>query len=122
MDITSYENDRFVLNDHQTLDRNADLVCAAASRFAEGRMSKVRFTELKNAAGLSATSYGLLADPDIREAISILDVIVIDWLHTFFQEGVMSIEMFEVLNSCLGLQLSRSRERIQGFLKSCAFP
>ena len=78
VDITSHESERFVLNDHDRLYDNVDLVVGARGRYDDGRMVKARFDDLKKAAGLNTTVHGLLNDPDLREAMKILDVVVLD--------------------------------------------
>jgi hypothetical protein len=120
--ITSHEHEKFTLNDHQSLYENADLIIAARSRFEDGRLSAAAFKELKMVVGLNNTAQGLLADPELRVEMPILGCVVFDWLHTFFQEGALSIEMYEVFNACSAIEPEGFRLRFAEYLKSWRFP
>ena len=118
--IAEHNHARFALNTHAEIDRNASIVVGARDLVREGRMTKTRFKDVTKAAGLNATSHGLLADPDLKESMNILEVIVIDWLHTLFQEGAMSVDMFEMLDAAQAAGLTRDRVRVH--VKGWAFP
>ena len=98
--ITCSDPARFVLQDHDTLHEYADMMVVAQARRAEGRLTLERLEELRAATGLTCTAHGLLADTELRGHVRMLDTVVFDWLHTLFQEGAMSIEMYEMYNAC----------------------
>ena len=97
---TCPEPARFVLQDHDTLHAYAGIMVAAQARRAEGRLPQERLEELRATTGLTCTAHGLLADRELQTRVRILDTVVFDWLHTLFQEGAMSMEMYDMYNVC----------------------
>ena len=72
--------------------------------------------------GLNNTTEGLLADPELRVELPILNCVVFDWLHTCFQEGSHSIEMYEMFNACDAVEPEGFRQRFADYLKTWQFP
>ena len=72
----------------------------AKARVADGRITQERLDELRMATGLNSTARGVLADIALRVRVPTLDTVVFDWLHTLFQDGSMSVEMYLMFNAC----------------------
>ena len=120
--ITCHEHDKFVPNDHGSLYESADVIIAARSRFEDGRLTSARFKDLIKVVGLNNTTEGLLADPELRVELPILNCVVFDWLHTCFQEGSHSVEMYEMFNACSLVEPEGFRHRFADYLKTWQFP
>ena len=118
--IAEHNHARFALNTHAEIYRNASIVVGARDLVKDGGMTQARFEQVRKAAGLGTTSHGLLADADLQGSMKILEVIIIDWLHSLFQEGAMSIEVFEMLDAAKAGGLTR--ERVRAHVGSWAFP
>ena len=98
---------------------------AAQRWWEEGRITKARRDDIHTATGINNSQHGLLADMQLRWLMPILNVVVIDWLHTLFQEGALSVEMFLMYNTLAAILPGGSgaaAERLCEFLRTWQFP
>ena len=113
------EHDPLTFSSHSSRDfhQNVDLVLAALQQVEEGSLADGALGELRTATGLQCSRHGLMADLELRGKLDVRGAIVIDLMHTLFQDGVMSCEMFEVINS-----LNMDTQRLAQQLRSWQFP
>ena len=76
-----------------------DIVLEAESKQREGTMTKQRFLNICQAAGLNANRHGLLACRELREVFNPTVHCRFDWCHTFLQDGVLTNEMWLFLHA-----------------------
>ena len=120
VDITCHDCDRFVLNTHRAICHNTHVVLAARARYHAGRITKAKSEDVLMVLGTSVTEHGLFADTELPGVIDIVAAVVFDWMHTLFQDGAMSIEMFEMTSALE--RIGYPRQGIEAFLKTWSFP
>ena len=69
-------------------------------------MSKL--TRIQIACGLSCTTNGLLACPELRRRLDILGSICYDWMHCALQDGTLTTEANLLLEACEGFGFTSS--------------
>jgi hypothetical protein len=69
-----------------------DMLAEAARRVAAGTMYKTRFNELEQTSGIKYNPEGIGLDVVLRPLVSPIDTFAYDWVHTLFQDGVMTLE------------------------------
>jgi hypothetical protein len=70
------------------------MLADAARRVAAGTMYKSRFNELEQTSGMKHkhNPEGIGMDPVLRPLVCPIDTFAWDWVHTLFQDGVMTLE------------------------------
>ena len=68
------------------------MLAEAARRVAAGTMYKTRFNELGQTSGIKYNPEGIGLDVVLRPLVCPIDTFAYDWVHTMFQDGVMSLE------------------------------
>lgn len=71
-----------------------DMLAEADSRVKSGRMFKVRFEELQQTSGFKFNEHGIGMDMSLRPLVNPIQVGTWDWVHTLFQDGVLSTEVW----------------------------
>jgi hypothetical protein len=68
------------------------MLAEAARRVAAGTMYKTRFNELEQTSGIKYNPEGIGLDVVLRPLVCPIDTFAYDWVHTLFQDGVMTLE------------------------------
>ena len=76
-----------------------DITLQAETAFNQGNMTRARFDNICQAAGLHPNRHGLLACRELRPFFSITEVARYDWCHTFLQDGVLTTEIWLILET-----------------------
>ena len=108
VDICCGDRNRFELMDSVTLSGFVDVVLAARVEWEAGTRTKTSFEELQQGLGINCNPTGLLADRDLREQLSIMDVLRTDWVHNMLQDGLLTHE-------CTGFLFAAKRKAGIGF-------
>ena len=116
VEITCPDPTKFQCWDHHELATAVDVCVAADAQHLSGRMSQARLDETRMHLGYRATAEGLLADPELRDAIDWLDVLRYDWPHTFLSDGVLGAEMWALIDKAEELEIF-TRDHVVDFLE-----
>lgn len=81
------------------LNEEADLVLAAVEQHGVGAITGRALNDIRKVTGLQCTSLGLLADMELRRQFNVINVQVLDWVHTALQEGTIHMDLFALLQA-----------------------
>ena len=84
----------------------ADALFAMRARYDAGIVRKGRMKQFQKACGFGCSPSGLLADRQL--GIDLINASTIDWMHTFLQDGALTVEAALLVQACrvkLGLTL-----------------
>lgn len=112
---------RFEKMTDEELFSNAHLVLQAGRRVHAGTLAANICEDLKKVTGLDVTTHGLLADQNLERVWRPTKTLVVDWMHTFFQDGAASIDAYEVYACTLRFD-GKTRADYQAFLRQWTFP
>ena len=98
----------------------ADALDAMQARVADGRTSQAKMGQFQKACGFGCLPSGMLADRQL--GLDLVNVCTYDWMHTFLQDGVMTMEAALLLEACrtkldMGLDVLRDH-----FQQQWSFP
>ena len=77
-----------------------DVAVAAHVAHGRGEVPWVRVQEVRKAFGFSPTAQGLLPCPLLRTRVDWIGVLRYDWVHTFLADGVLNVEMWNLIDLC----------------------
>jgi hypothetical protein len=100
VDITSHQAEKFLQWPHQELRKVVASLAGAATRVADGRMTRARFDDLQKVTGFNYNGDGMLFSNALQNAFSPLDVATYDWAHTLLQDGVFVTEASLLVRAC----------------------
>ena len=92
------------------------MLAVAAGRVAAGNMYKTRFNELEQTSGMKYNPEGIGMDVVLRPLVCPHEASTYDWVHTLFQDGVMTLEaiatsamlVIAIFNITIGCQVCDS--------------
>jgi len=90
VEITCADYSQFILSTPEDLNREVDAVLAAHAQYTAGLQSETRFLATQKAYGINANPTGLLADVQLKECFSVVDVLTEDWMHGALQDGILN--------------------------------
>ena len=106
---------RFKLWNEADLRDSID-VCVEAHRLvASGDLSRNKCNDTFKALGFTATEHGLLADEQLRQRLTFMDIIRYDWAHSFLADSMVGKEMWELIAAATTHGLF-SQEDLHAFL------
>ena len=76
------------------LEETMDLILAARDSFEAGRITRGRYEMVTKSAGFWPNREGLLADRELRRAVSLSEVFRYDWVHSCLQDGALTVELY----------------------------
>ena len=99
VDITCSDHTKFVLASKGYLENLMDIILEAEVQRDTGLMKASRYDTLLVASGFWPSN-GILADRELRAHVKLATMANYDWVHTMFQDGVMTTEMWLLLSTC----------------------
>ena len=96
-----------------------DMLSVAAGKLASGEMYKTRFEEIEKTAGWNYNADGLGQDRALRPLVDIMQSGTWDWVHTLFQDGVLTTEVELLIEHCGSIGVTRIA--LQTFLRDLAW-
>ena len=114
VEITCTDYRRFRVCTKQEFLDNCDMVEEGSRRFENGDITQTMFETVRNLHGMSFIPGGLSYDPELRRRCDIIGAVTVDWVHTFFQDGIVSVEAWLVLTAC---QADVSREDVEAYFQ-----
>ena len=74
-----------------------DVVAEAKQQWCRGEMTKSQCTDTQRCLGFTASSDGLLADPQLRSLVNFMDVLRYDWAHTFLANSMLGNDLWALI-------------------------
>ena len=74
-----------------------DLILEARERYVAGNMYKKTFEALCKVHGLNYNADGLIFDRSLRAVLKPVVTVTVDWMHTFLQGGILTVEIHLLL-------------------------
>ena len=90
----------FELTSLEELYDNVDSIVEGRRLLETGGLTDAAFTRMCQAAGLSSTAEGLLADQRLRQHMNPMHCMQYDWVHTCLQEGLMTTACTLFMTAC----------------------
>ena len=72
---------------------SAELVEEAFNQYRSGHINKTMYEKIQMSESLNYLPGGLAYDRRLRNKVEWFDALTYDWVHTFLQDGVMSVEL-----------------------------
>ena len=85
-------------------------------------ISKGKLADLSTELGFNHDPDGILLDVGMRNLFRPVEHQIIDWMHTWCQDGVANVEVAMLLRSMEQLRPSISNDMVQTFLNTCVLP
>ena len=115
MEITCSDPGAFRRWTLEELYKTVDTIAVAEDRCLRGDMTKELRDDIQGVAGLGYNREGLLGDGPLRGQWDPIAAVTYDWVHTFLQHGVFTVEV-EALLPCVRA-FGVTRNDIQAFLR-----
>ena len=101
VEISCHDPGRFILWDEEDLENTIDMLVEAKGRRDRRTLTRDKLGSLEKAFGFSANPHGILADAELRSrGVHIWSLCMYDWMHTAFQNGVVTEEVFLYTKAC----------------------
>ena len=89
----------FIESTTDDFNAEVDAVLQAQADASIGAMPVGVFNNLQKASGIKANPNGLVADLELRDSFSIIEVITEDWMHGCLQDGTVNVASYSLLQS-----------------------
>lgn len=122
VEITCSDRARFRQRTSAHVFAAYDLLLAASTRAADGQAPRSQLQGLEMSLGMNFNPSGMLADQVLRSVVDPVRAFTYDWVHSYLQDGVFTIEVTELLRACapFGVTFSALREYLKD--QSWCFP
>ena len=98
------------------LDSNLALLQAAHARYVDDALTLDMYTKICQSRGMHYVMNGIWWDDDVRRMLKV-NVVVVDWVHTFLSDGVFGTEVILFLKATLRIT-GKGFSDFHAFLKS----
>ena len=95
-------------------EASCDLVAEAHRRYQARSITKVMFDNIQKVEGFNYCPGGIAYDMSLRGQIDFFSAITMDWVHILLQDGVLTDEVWLILEACKD---TVSRDNLEEFFK-----
>ena len=99
VEITCTDSSLMRVGTKQEFEDACDLVAEACRRWQASAIPKTVHKNVRNSNGMNWIAGGLAYDLEVRAKTEIHNAITMDWVHTFLQDGVVTVEAWLVLSA-----------------------
>jgi len=99
VEITCADSSLMRVGSKQEFEDACDIVAEGCRRWQANTISKAMYETVRDTNGMKWIAGGLAYDLEVREKTNIHKAITMDWVHSFFQDGVVTVEAWLVLNA-----------------------
>ena len=99
VEITCADASKMHVATKEEFEDACDIVAEGCRRWQDGRITKTMYEVVRNMNGMNWIAESLAYDLEVRAKTNIHKAITIDWVHSFLQDGVVTVEAWLVLDA-----------------------